>query len=224
MRGVTLQGLGRAGPVHRHAGSDGHALLGIADRGGQKRVDPQFAMILGQGAEGVDGTGNGHGLGSAQRHGRLPTVPERGGAGPGGRAAGPVQGQDVGLAGLGDQDEAIPPDPAHMRLADPQKHGPGDGGIHGGATTFQRFDRDLGRQRMRGGAHPVGGHHGGPTGHLEISHGGTLLLLCWHSRRLAPECNCLKGGGEVQGPDIAHWVGAIKRVMPGEAMQLQPSL
>ena len=31
-------------------------------------------------------------------------------------------------------------------------------------------------------------------------------------------------GGGVQGPDIAHWVGAIKRVMPGEAMQLQPSL
>jgi hypothetical protein len=30
--------------------------------------------------------------------------------------------------------------------------------------------------------------------------------------------------GGRQGPDIAHWVGAIKRATPGEAMQLQPSL
>ena len=44
--------------------------------------------------------------------------------------------------------KTITTDPGHLRLADPQQHGPGNRRIHRIAAAFQHINRRLGGQRM----------------------------------------------------------------------------
>ena len=59
-----------------------------------------------------------------------------------------------------------------MRLADTQKDGARDGGIHRVAAGFQDAERFGRRQRMRRRDHAVCGEDRGTSGQVEISHGG----------------------------------------------------
>ncbi len=75
----AAQGRGIADPVKGHPRRDGHALIGIADRGGEDPGQRPRAVPVRQRAKGVDGAGDRHRLDAlqpAQRHGPQPASPE----------------------------------------------------------------------------------------------------------------------------------------------------
>jgi hypothetical protein len=136
------------GPVEGHARGDGHALFGIADRGGEGGAETEPPIAVGQGAEGIDGARHRHGFdGLGSDGGHAPGTQVCGGEARG-RTAGTVQRHDLFAPRGLQQNETVAADAAALRLRDAQKHGPGDGRIGSVAPRLQDVERDLRRQRV----------------------------------------------------------------------------
>ena len=89
---------------------------------------------------------------------------------PGRGTARSIQANDVIAAGGRQQHKTIAADPGHLRFAQAQQNRARDGRIHGIAARFQDLHRNLGRQRMRCGAHAIAGQHGRSARSLKIAH------------------------------------------------------
>ena len=166
----TLQRRRILGPVKGHARRDGHALVGIADRGGQNGIQPQLAPIRRQPAERIHRTRQRDRLHPMQRHRRQPPVAHGLRRIPRRCPPRPVQRDHLLAPRRFQQDKAIAADPRHLRLADPQKHRPGNRRIHRIPTPFQHLDRRLGGKGMRGRADAVAGIDGRTARQVEIAH------------------------------------------------------
>ena len=164
-----------ATPVESHPGRHRHPRFGIVDRGRENRVEPEPTHGIGKMAEGVDRPRQGHRMHAGRRH-RLMTLaaqPVRRECRR--RAARPVQRLNLAALPLGPEHEAIAADPRHLRLADAQQHGPGNGRVHGVAAALEDIDGDLRRQRVRGGTHALRRKDSGATRKLKIAHALTLF-------------------------------------------------
>ena len=168
---IAGQRLGILRPVKGHAGGHRNPLICIINRRGQHAVQPHAPPIRRQGAKGVHRAGQGHRINPAQRHRRQLPLPQ-------GRRrhrrrspTRAIQRENFFRPGRLDQHETIAANPGHLRLAYPQQHRARNRRIHRIAAGLQDVNRDLGRQRMRGGAHAIAGIGGGPAGHVEIAHG-----------------------------------------------------
>ena len=172
-----LQRVGRHAPVMRHPRRHRHPGLGMANRGRQHRVEPLEPVIRRQPHEGVDGTGQRHRIGRAQRHRVVPRRAQRLGVETGGRAPRAVQADDLLRPGRLDQHEAVAAQPAHLRLADAQQHGGGKRRVHRVAPLLQHVDGRLRGQRVRGRGHAATGQDERTVGLMEIAHDGQASFL-----------------------------------------------
>ncbi len=109
------------------------------------------------------------------RDGRMATCTQIG-CGIGRRGStGPVQRKHLVRSRRRQKHKAIATDPGHLRFADTQQDGTGDGCIDSVAACFQHLHGNLGRQRVRRGAHAVFGKGRRSTGFLKIAHLVSLL-------------------------------------------------
>ena len=172
MRGrVALQELGARGQIDGDPRRDGHAFLGMADRGFENRVEAEPSVLGAQAAEPVDRAGDGDSLHAAQRHRVEAALAQAVRRNRRRGAAGSVEGGDFVGSGVADEGEAVAADPRHVRLADAEHGGGRDGGVGGVAAAAQNVDRDQRRQRMRGGAHATRRDDRGSAGQVEVAHG-----------------------------------------------------
>ena len=166
----ALKAAGGFGPVEGDARRDRHAVLGIANRGGERVGQAEAPVVLRQAAERVDGTGDGHRLDVFGADGGLPAGAQRVGGQARGRAARSVQRDDLFGPGGFQQHEAVAADPAGLRLCQAQKDGACNSCVHRVAALLQDIDADLGSQRVRCRRHAVRCKDLGPSGTLEIAH------------------------------------------------------
>ena len=195
-RGGAVEEVGLAGgalqpalgerPVEGRARRHGHAALGVADRGGQHGAEPEPPPVGRQPAEGVHRAGDRDGGGLVHRDRRVAGRAQPFGVEPRGRAARAVERHHLLLARGLDQREGVAADPRHLRLADPQQDGGADRRVGRVAAPLQQVDRGAGRERVRGGAHPLDRVDGRPPRELEVSHGAPPLLGQDRGRR--PRC------------------------------------
>ena len=172
-----LQGARIITPIKGDTCRDGYAFFGIADRRGKNRVQTHGADGVGQVAKRVDRAGYGHGMGAAQRYRLFTSVPQVGGIQRSRGAARSVQRVHLVAARRRIQHKAIPADPRHLRLANPQQHGTGNRGIHRVAAPLKNIDSGLCGQRMGRGTHAIARQNGGSSGKVKVAHVIGLRLL-----------------------------------------------
>ena len=131
-------------------------------------------MIGAELAKGVDGTGDSDGMRAVERHSVMARGAQSGGRGPGGRAARAVERVDGGIARFGEEDKAIAADAGHLWFANAQEDRACNRRVHGVAAAFENVDGGLGRERVRGGAHSVGGEGSRAAGRVKVAHGESL--------------------------------------------------
>ena len=216
----ALERVDREAPVEGHARRDGNALLRVADRGRQRVGQADPPPVLRQAAEGVDGAGDRHGLGAADGNGGQTAAAHLCRGQRGGRPARAVERDDPVLARRLEQNEAVAPDAGHLRLADAEQDGRADGGVHGVPAVLEKPDRRRGGERMRRGAHPVGGENRRTAGRLEVTHGRvprsigrTLFRAPGEAKGIGEGCRPTRriGGREGSAPTPPRWVGAVVR-------------
>ena len=152
-------------------------MFGIVNGGGQQRIKPQFAHALGQIGKARNRCGDGYCLGAMKRHSIQPAGAQICGIGRRRRPARCVMGQHRVLARLVVENKTVAADTRHLWFGNAQQHSAGNGCIHGIAATLQNVDGGLGGQRVRCGAHAVGGHHGRSARAVKIAHWYPLVSL-----------------------------------------------
>ena len=133
---------------------DPHAIARQADRGGQRIVQRQLAIALGQMCQGRRQAGDGRSQRAVQRQLALyrPVTPIEVRAGRQGRALAGIDEAVCGfLAGLAQQEEATPAQARAIGFGHGQRGRDGDGGIEGVTAVGQGFQAGNGGRRMGGG-------------------------------------------------------------------------
>ena len=174
--GIARQPVGRQRPIEGHPVQNHIAILGKAD--GRLQQGSQLApAVVGDDARpGIDGAGDGDGMGAIGR--KFPesvvVIPvELGGIG---RPAGAIEGDDLGLASRRIEDEAIAADAGRLRL-DHRQHGRrGNGGIDGIAAAAHHFDGGQGCQWVGCGCGRLADAKGRAPRKLEIAHAAVTVL------------------------------------------------
>ena len=155
-----------AGGARRHR----HARLGIGDRRRQAGGEPEPAPVGGEPGEGVDRARHRHRRRAARRHRRVPGRAQRRGVERRRRPAGAVEPDQPLASRRLNQHEGVAAEAAGRRLGEAEQHRRRDRRVDGVAALLQQPHRDLGGQRMRGGAHAAGGIDERPSRLLEIAH------------------------------------------------------